>query len=126
MKFSKLLKLESQEVWLSCCFVAFLIFDQNLGPFLGKFGVIFLYMLDSGKGWKRMVTKACYVGEGFTRKPPKYERFIRPMVRNLKSIKIRQIVMCTINILSSGPDQFVPDRRGADFPSGCIGVLPRS
>ncbi|XP_052793158.1 ribosome biogenesis protein NSA2 homolog [Mya arenaria] len=31
------------------------------------------------KGWKRMVTKACYVGEGFTRKPPKFERFIRPM-----------------------------------------------
>jgi len=31
------------------------------------------------KAWKRMVTKACFVGEGFTRKPPKYERFIRPM-----------------------------------------------
>lgn len=25
-----------------------------------------------------MVTKPTYVGEGFTRKPPKYERFIRP------------------------------------------------
>ena len=34
----------------------------------------------SGKGWKRMVLKCTYVGEGFTRKPPKYERFIRPMV----------------------------------------------
>ena len=33
-----------------------------------------------GKAWKRMVTKVCFVGEGFTRKPPKYERFIRPMV----------------------------------------------
>merc|ERR1719219_2361514 len=31
------------------------------------------------KGWKRMVTKVTYVGEGFTRKPPKFERFIRPM-----------------------------------------------
>jgi len=31
------------------------------------------------KGWKRMVTKACFVGEAFTRKPPKFERFIRPM-----------------------------------------------
>ncbi|VDM33644.1 unnamed protein product [Hydatigera taeniaeformis] len=31
------------------------------------------------KAWKRMVTKMCYVGENFTRKPPKYERFIRPM-----------------------------------------------
>ncbi|KAL4227822.1 Ribosome biogenesis protein [Mactra antiquata] len=31
------------------------------------------------KAWKRMVTKPCFVGEGFTRKPPKFERFIRPM-----------------------------------------------
>jgi len=30
------------------------------------------------KEWKRMVTKVTFVGEGFTRKPPKYERFIRP------------------------------------------------
>lgn len=31
-----------------------------------------------GKAWKRMITKATFVGDGFTRKPPKYERFIRP------------------------------------------------
>lgn len=30
------------------------------------------------KQWKRMVTKPTFVGTGFTRKPPKYERFIRP------------------------------------------------
>ncbi|GAB5361909.1 hypothetical protein AAMO2058_000753300 [Amorphochlora amoebiformis] len=30
------------------------------------------------KSWKRMITKVTFVGEGFTRKPPKYERFIRP------------------------------------------------
>jgi len=30
------------------------------------------------KQWKRMITKACFVGETFTRKNPKYERFIRP------------------------------------------------
>lgn len=28
--------------------------------------------------WKRMVTKVTFVGNNFTRKPPKYERFIRP------------------------------------------------
>jgi len=28
--------------------------------------------------YKRMVTKVTYVGDTFTRKPPKYERFIRP------------------------------------------------
>ena len=31
------------------------------------------------KGWKRMVTKVTFVGDNFTRKPPKFERFIRPM-----------------------------------------------
>lgn len=30
------------------------------------------------KAWKRMITKVTFVGDGFTRKPPKYERFIRP------------------------------------------------
>lgn len=30
-----------------------------------------------------MVTKVTYVGEGFTRKPAKFERFIRPMVSEL-------------------------------------------
>eukprot|EP01104_Vermistella_antarctica_P019607 TRINITY_DN7766_c0_g1_i1.p1 TRINITY_DN7766_c0_g1~~TRINITY_DN7766_c0_g1_i1.p1 ORF type:complete len:262 (-),score=81.06 TRINITY_DN7766_c0_g1_i1:41-826(-) len=30
------------------------------------------------KAWKRMVTKVTFVGESYTRKPPKYERFIRP------------------------------------------------
>merc|ERR1712228_543996 len=31
------------------------------------------------KGWKRMVTKVTFVGDNFTRKPPKFEGFIRPM-----------------------------------------------
>lgn len=30
------------------------------------------------KAWKRMITKATFVGESFTRKPVKLERFIRP------------------------------------------------
>merc|ERR1711920_428191 len=30
------------------------------------------------KSWKRMITKATFVGQSFTRKAPKYERFIRP------------------------------------------------
>lgn len=30
------------------------------------------------KGWKRMITKVTFVGESFTRKPAKFERFIRP------------------------------------------------
>ena len=35
-----------------------------------------------------MVTKVTYVGEGFTRKPPKYERFIRPMALRFKKAHV--------------------------------------
>lgn len=38
--------------------------------------------------WKRMVTKATFVGEGFTRKPPKLERFIRPSGLRFKKAHI--------------------------------------
>ncbi|XP_014663224.1 PREDICTED: ribosome biogenesis protein NSA2 homolog [Priapulus caudatus] len=40
------------------------------------------------KGWKRMVTKVTYVGEGFTRKPPKFERFIRPMALRFRKAHV--------------------------------------
>jgi len=40
------------------------------------------------KSWKRMVTKVCFVGEGFTRKPPKFERFIRPMGLRFKTAHV--------------------------------------
>lgn len=40
------------------------------------------------KSWKRIVTKATFVGEGFTRKPPKYERFIRPMALRYKKAHV--------------------------------------
>ena len=33
----------------------------------------------SKKGWKRVITKPTFVGNDFTRRPVKYERFIRPM-----------------------------------------------
>lgn len=35
-----------------------------------------------------MVTKATFVGDGFTRKPPKYERFIRPMALRYKKAHV--------------------------------------
>lgn len=40
------------------------------------------------KAWKRMVTKVTYVGEGFTRLPPKFERFIRPMGLRFKKAHV--------------------------------------
>ena len=40
------------------------------------------------KGWKRMVNKVTYVGESFTRKPPKYERFVRPAALRFKKAHV--------------------------------------
>ncbi len=40
------------------------------------------------KAWKRMVTKATFVGEGFTRKPVKMERFIRPMALRYRKANV--------------------------------------
>jgi len=40
------------------------------------------------KGWKRMITKPTFVGEGFTRRPVKYERVIRPMGLRMKRANV--------------------------------------
>merc|ERR1719436_574952 len=36
------------------------------------------------KAWKRMIRKVTFVGDSFTRKPPKFERFIRPAALRFK------------------------------------------
>jgi ribosome biogenesis protein NSA2 len=38
------------------------------------------------KGCKRIITKATFVGPDFTRRPVKYERFIRPMGLRYKKV----------------------------------------
>ncbi|GKY93652.1 ribosome bioproteinsis protein [Mayamaea pseudoterrestris] len=40
------------------------------------------------KSWKRMVTKCTFVGDTFTRKNPKYERFIRPTGLRMKKANV--------------------------------------
>lgn len=40
------------------------------------------------KNWKRMITKVTFVGEAYTRKAPKYERFIRPMGLRFKKAHV--------------------------------------
>jgi ribosome biogenesis protein NSA2 len=40
------------------------------------------------KQWKRVVTKVTFVGDQFTRKAPKYERFIRPMGLRFKKAHV--------------------------------------
>ncbi|XP_058786867.1 uncharacterized protein LOC131661358 [Vicia villosa] len=51
------------------------------------------------KQWKRMVTKTTFVGPDFTRKPPKYERFIRPTgLRFTKAHVTHPELKCTFNL----------------------------
>lgn len=46
-----------------------------------------------------MVTKVTFVGPGFTRKPPKYERFIRPSgLRFTKAHVTHPELKCTFNL----------------------------
>lgn len=53
----------------------------------------------AAKQWKRMVTKATFVGPAFTRKPPKYERFIRPSgLRFTKAHVTHPELKCTFNL----------------------------
>merc|ERR1712166_864726 len=40
------------------------------------------------KAWKGQVNKVTFVGESFTRKPPKYERFIRPAALRFKKASV--------------------------------------
>lgn len=50
-------------------------------------------MIDEFTGWKRMITKPTFVGPDFTRRPVKYERFIRPM--GLRYKKANVTVSCS-------------------------------
>jgi ribosome biogenesis protein NSA2 len=69
------------------------------------------------KSWKRMVTKATFVGEGFTRKPVKMERFVRPMALRYKKANVThrapsrlcaRILRLTSQSLRSGPQGYLP------------------
>eukprot|EP00434_Breviolum_minutum_P020573 symbB.v1.2.018140.t1/scaffold1430.1/size119332/4 len=40
------------------------------------------------KAWKRIVNKVSFVGDNFTRKPPKFERYIRPSALRMKKAHV--------------------------------------
>eukprot|EP01070_Trichotokara_eunicae_P009710 Trichotokara_eunicae@DN6161_c0_g1_i5.p1 len=40
------------------------------------------------KSWKRVINKITFVGDNFTRKPPKFERFIRPSGLRMKKAHV--------------------------------------
>lgn len=46
------------------------------------------------KGWKRVITKPTFVGQDFTRRPVKYERFIRPMGLRYKKANVTHPELC--------------------------------
>ena len=48
------------------------------------------------KSWKRMITKPTFVGNDFTRRPVKYERFIRPMGLRYKKANVTQYVYLSL------------------------------
>jgi ribosome biogenesis protein NSA2 len=66
------------------------------------------------KAWKRMVTKATFVGEGFTRKPVKMERFIRPMALRYKKANVTHRESALVHL------QFVL----TSLPFYCSFILP--
>lgn len=49
-------------------------------------------VIESGKrkqkSWKRRINKICFVPETFTRKPPKFERYIRPTGLRFKKANV--------------------------------------
>lgn len=55
------------------------------------------------KQWKRMLTKVTFVGGGFTRKPPKYERFIRPTGSCTRISLISQVWTSQGSMCNRGP-----------------------
>ena len=69
------------------------------------------------KQWKRMITKVTFVGEGFTRKPPKYERFVRPTGLRFKKAHVTHPELKTtfyLDIIGEEPAEQIVHRAGSD------------
>jgi ribosome biogenesis protein NSA2 len=61
------------------------------------------------KKWKRLVNKVCFVGENFTRKPPKLERYIRPVALRAKRANVThpqlgRTFLCPITKVQKNPN----------------------
>merc|ERR1712091_679476 len=74
------------------------------------------------KAWKRVVTKITFVDPNFTRKPPKYERFIRPSGLRMKKAHVThpelKATFC-LDILGvkKNPSSAMSSRRAATSPT---------
>ena len=77
------------------CFLMMKTWIKSLAKLLTLLSLISF----AAKQWKRMITKATFVGPAFTRKPPKYERFIRPSgLRFTKAHVTHPELKCTFNL----------------------------
>lgn len=61
------------------------------------------------KKWKRLVNKVTFVGEDFTRKPPKLERYVRPVALRWKKANVThpqlgQTFLCPIISVKKNPN----------------------
>ena len=68
------------------------------------------------------MTKPCFVGEGFTRKPPKFERFIRPMVNDFFFVVLLSTHSITIQALRFTKAHVTHPELKATFQLPIIGV----
>ena len=74
-------------------------YDENVNQVTSKAADTLSLISFAAKQWKRMITKATFVGPAFTRKPPKYERFIRPSgLRFTKAHVTHPELKCTFNL----------------------------
>jgi ribosome biogenesis protein NSA2 len=70
------------------------------------------------KSWKRMITKPTFVGSDFTRRPVKFERFIRPMGLRYKKANVTQYALCSLCLLHfTSTDN--PSARSSASPCNC-------
>jgi ribosome biogenesis protein NSA2 len=73
------------------------------------------------KSWKRMVTKATFVGEGFTRKPVKMERFVRPMALRYKKANVTHRAFNIHSYPSNYSSELLFSRLEGYFPAPDLG-----
>jgi ribosome biogenesis protein NSA2 len=57
-------------------------------------------------GFLVMCLQVTFVGDGFTRKPPKFERFIRP-----RALRFKKVLLRVVSVFTPEPAQST-DRRG--------------
>jgi hypothetical protein len=80
------------------------------------------------KSWKRMITKVTFVGPGFTRKPPKYERFIRPTGLRMTKAHVTHPELKATFCLKVGSSARLggAGRRSCSVAAACHGLLAAS